>query len=49
VALRANVADAVDVGRLVTEAGEALGGRVDVLVNNVGPFSMAPSSASRPP
>jgi NAD(P)-dependent dehydrogenase (short-subunit alcohol dehydrogenase family) len=30
------------VRRLVADAAEALGGRIDVLVNNAGPFSMTP-------
>lgn len=42
VAIQADVTRADDVRRLAETAAEALGGRVDVLVNNAGPFSMTP-------
>jgi 3-oxoacyl-[acyl-carrier protein] reductase len=44
VAIQADVRRSADVRRLVETAAEALGGRVDVLVNNAGPFSMTPYS-----
>jgi NAD(P)-dependent dehydrogenase (short-subunit alcohol dehydrogenase family) len=40
VAVRADVTQAAEVRRLVETAAGALGGRIDVLVNNAGPFSM---------
>jgi NAD(P)-dependent dehydrogenase (short-subunit alcohol dehydrogenase family) len=42
VALQGDVAQVEGVCGLVDSALEALGGRVDVLVNNAGPFSMTP-------
>jgi NAD(P)-dependent dehydrogenase (short-subunit alcohol dehydrogenase family) len=42
VAIQADVARPGRVRRLVESALSALGGRVDVLVNNAGPFSMTP-------
>jgi NAD(P)-dependent dehydrogenase (short-subunit alcohol dehydrogenase family) len=41
-AIRADVSRAAEVRRLVAESADALGGRLDVLVNNAGPFSMTP-------
>jgi NAD(P)-dependent dehydrogenase (short-subunit alcohol dehydrogenase family) len=42
VAIQADVTRPGDVRRLTETAAKALGGRVDVLVNNAGPFSMTP-------
>jgi NAD(P)-dependent dehydrogenase (short-subunit alcohol dehydrogenase family) len=42
VAVRADLASAAGVGALVEEAAARLGGRIDVLVNNAGPFAMTP-------
>jgi NAD(P)-dependent dehydrogenase (short-subunit alcohol dehydrogenase family) len=42
VAIQADVTKSDEVSRLVEEAAEGLGGGVDVLVNNAGPFSMTP-------
>lgn len=42
VAIQADVTRTDDVRRLVEEAADAFAGRVDVLVNNAGPFSMTP-------
>jgi NAD(P)-dependent dehydrogenase (short-subunit alcohol dehydrogenase family) len=44
VAIQADVRESAEIHRLVETAAEALGGRVDVLINNVGPFSMTPYS-----
>jgi len=44
IAVQADVARSAEVRRLVEAAGHGLGGRVDVLVNNAGPFSMTPFS-----
>jgi NAD(P)-dependent dehydrogenase (short-subunit alcohol dehydrogenase family) len=41
-AIQADVRHAAEVRSLVETAAETLGGRVDVLVNNAGPFSMTP-------
>ena len=43
-AIQADVRRAAEVRGLVETAAEALGGRLDVLVNNAGPFSMTPYS-----
>ncbi len=42
VAIPGDLADPDDVRELVRRAAEGLGGRVDVLVHNAGPFSMTP-------
>jgi NAD(P)-dependent dehydrogenase (short-subunit alcohol dehydrogenase family) len=42
VAVRGDLADAAQTRALVAEAAERLGGRIDVLVHNAGPFSMTP-------
>jgi NAD(P)-dependent dehydrogenase (short-subunit alcohol dehydrogenase family) len=42
VAVAGDLADAGQVRRLVGAAAEELGGRIDVLVHNAGPFSMTP-------
>lgn len=44
VALQGDVTNSDGVRRLVGSARDALGGRIDVLVNNCGPFSMTPFS-----
>ncbi len=44
VAIQADVTRSGEVRRLVEAAAESLGGWVDVLVNNAGPFSMTPFS-----
>jgi NAD(P)-dependent dehydrogenase (short-subunit alcohol dehydrogenase family) len=44
VAIQADITQSAEIRRLVETAAEALGGRVDVLVNNAGPFSMTPYS-----
>jgi NAD(P)-dependent dehydrogenase (short-subunit alcohol dehydrogenase family) len=44
VAIQADVTSSAEIRGLVETAAEALGGRVDVLVNNAGPFSMTPYS-----
>jgi NAD(P)-dependent dehydrogenase (short-subunit alcohol dehydrogenase family) len=41
-AVGGDLADAAQVRALVDAAAEALGGRIDVLVHNAGPFSMTP-------
>ena len=43
-AFQGDLARSDDVRKVVAAAQEALGGRVDVLVNNAGPFSMTPFS-----
>jgi NAD(P)-dependent dehydrogenase (short-subunit alcohol dehydrogenase family) len=40
--VRGDLADAAQTRALVAEAAERLGGRIDVLVHNAGPFSMTP-------
>ncbi len=42
VAVRGDATDSQSIRQVVGEAGERLGGPVDVLVNNFGPFSMTP-------
>jgi NAD(P)-dependent dehydrogenase (short-subunit alcohol dehydrogenase family) len=42
VAIQADIQQPAEIRRLAETAAEALGGRVDVLVNNAGPFSMTP-------
>jgi NAD(P)-dependent dehydrogenase (short-subunit alcohol dehydrogenase family) len=44
VAIQADVTRSAEIRRLVETAAEALGGNLDVLVNNAGPFSMTPYS-----
>jgi NAD(P)-dependent dehydrogenase (short-subunit alcohol dehydrogenase family) len=44
VAIQADVSHSAEIRRLVETAEEAMGGRVDVLINNAGPFSMTPYS-----
>lgn len=42
VAIAGDMADPKSIRTVVEEAGQRLGGEIDVLVNNVGPFSMTP-------
>lgn len=42
VAIRGDMADPESIRKVVADACERLGGTIDVLVNNVGPFSMTP-------
>ncbi|HZR93705.1 MAG TPA: SDR family oxidoreductase, partial [Gaiellaceae bacterium] len=42
VAVQADVTRSAEVSRLVETAADAFGGRLDVLVNNAGPFSITP-------
>src|SRR4051794_14614642 len=42
IAVQANLAKEADVRRLFTEAKQAFGGRLDVLVNNAGVYEFAP-------
>jgi 3-oxoacyl-[acyl-carrier protein] reductase len=42
VAIQADLTRSAEIRRLVETAAEAFGGRIDVLVNNAGPFSMTP-------
>ncbi len=42
VAIMGDMADPESIRKVVAQAGESLGGTIDVLVNNVGPFSMTP-------
>ena len=41
-AIAGDMADPESIRKVVSQAGEGLGGTIDVLVNNVGPFSMTP-------